>query len=43
MKLAYKIWLKGEGKAFGEGPYQFLKGIEKTGSLHQAATEIEMS
>jgi molybdate transport system regulatory protein len=43
MKIAYKIWLKSEGKAFGEGPYLLLKGIEKTGSLHRAAMEIEMS
>jgi len=43
MKVAYKVWLEKEGKAFGEGPYLLLKGIEKTGSLHQAALDIEMS
>ncbi len=43
MKVAYKIWLENEGKAFGEGPYLLLKGIAKTGSLHQAALEIKMS
>lgn len=43
MKAAYKIWLENEGKAFGEGPYLLLKGIEKNGSLHQAALDIEMS
>jgi len=43
VKAAYKIWLENEGKAFGEGPYLLLKGIEKNGSLHQAALDIEMS
>jgi len=43
MEVAYKIWLENEGKAFGEGPYLLLRGIEKTGSLHQAALEIGMS
>jgi molybdate transport system regulatory protein len=43
MKVAYKIWLEEDGKAFGEGPYHLLKGVEKTGSLHQAAIEMDMS
>jgi molybdate transport system regulatory protein len=43
MKVAYKIWLEEDGKAFGEGPYRLLKGVEKTGSLHQAAIEMGMS
>jgi molybdate transport system regulatory protein len=43
MKVAYKIWLEADGKAFGEGPYRLLKGVEKTGSLHQAAIEMGMS
>ena len=43
MKLAYKVWLDNDGKAFGEGPYQLLKHIEETGSLHQAAMQMEMS
>jgi len=43
MKIAYKIWLDNNGKAFGEGPYQLLKRIEMTGSLHQAAKEMKMS
>jgi molybdate transport system regulatory protein len=43
MKVAYKVWLDNNGKAFGEGPYQLLKGIEKTGSLHQAALSLKMS
>lgn len=43
MKIAYKVWLDNNGKAFGEGPYQLLKRIETTGSLHQAAKEMKMS
>lgn len=43
MKVAYKIWLDNNGKAFGEGPYELLKKIEKTNSLHRAANEIGMS
>ena len=30
-------------KFFGEGPYRLLKGVEHTGSLHQAAQQMEMS
>ena len=43
MKLKYKIWLDDEGKAFGEGPYRLLKGVQSTGSLAQAAKEQNMS
>ncbi len=43
MKVAYKIWLENDGKAFGEGPYRLLKGVERTGSLHKAAQEMRMS
>jgi molybdate transport system regulatory protein len=43
MKIAYKVWLDDDGKFFGEGPYWLLKGIEKTGSLHQAAAAMDMS
>jgi probable selenium-dependent hydroxylase accessory protein YqeC len=43
MKLKYKIWLDDEGKAFGEGPYRLLKGVQATGSLSQAAKEQNMS
>lgn len=41
--VAYKVWFENDGKAFGEGPYKLLKGIEKTGSLHKAAIEMDMS
>ncbi len=43
MKLAYKVWLNQNGKAFGEGPYQLLRGIDRNGSLRKAAAEIGMS
>jgi len=43
MKIAYRIWLDNEGKAFGEGPYRVLRQIEKTGSLHQAAIDLRIS
>ena len=43
MKIAYKVWLDNNGKAFGEGPYQLLKRIEEKGSLHQAAIDMKMS
>ena len=43
MRVVYKVWLVRGGKAFGDGPYDLLKGIEQTGSLHQAAAAMGMS
>ena len=43
MKGACKIWLDHHGKAFGEGPYQLLKRVEKTNSLHEAAHQMGMA
>ncbi|MEA1940525.1 MAG: LysR family transcriptional regulator [Candidatus Caldatribacteriota bacterium] len=44
MKLRYKIWMENEeGKVFGEGPFDILNRVERTGSLRQAALEINMS
>ena len=43
MKVGYKVWIDNDGKAFGEGPYQVLRRIEETGSLHKAALELNMS
>ena len=43
MKVAYRIWLDNNGKAFGEGPYKLLKLVETTGSLHRAAQNMNMS
>jgi len=43
MKIAYKVWLDKDGKAFGDGPYELLRRVEKTKSLHQAANQMGMS
>ena len=43
MKVAYKIWIDQNGKAFGDGPYELLRGVERTGSLHRAAEEMGMA
>jgi molybdate transport system regulatory protein len=43
MKVASKIWIDQNGKAFGDGPYELLKGVEKTGSLHKAADHMGMA
>ena len=38
-----KVWLDREGKAFGGGPLELLRGVERTGSLRQAALSMHMS
>jgi len=44
LKLKSKIWLEKDGrKVFGDGPWDILKRVERTGSLRQAAAEINMS
>jgi molybdate transport system regulatory protein len=43
MKIGYKIWLDNNGKAFGDGPYELLRRVEKKMSLHQAASQMGMS
>jgi molybdate transport system regulatory protein len=43
MKIAYKVWLDNDGKAFGDGPCELLRRVEKTKSLHQAANQMGMS
>ncbi|OPY65381.1 MAG: hypothetical protein A4E63_02987 [Syntrophorhabdus sp. PtaU1.Bin050] len=44
MKLVYKVWLENDdSRAFGEGPYQILRGVESTGSLLGAATLLSMA
>ena len=43
MKIAYKVWLDHHGKAFGDGPYELLKWVDKTKSLHQAAHQMGMA
>jgi molybdate transport system regulatory protein len=43
IKTVYKVWLDGNGKAFGEGPYRLLRNVERTGSLWKAAAQMGMS
>ncbi len=43
MKIGYKVWLDNHGKAFGDGPYELLKRVEETYSLHRAAKEMGMA
>jgi len=43
MKIGYKVWLDNNGKAFGDGPYELLRRVEETMSLHQAANDMGMS
>jgi molybdate transport system regulatory protein len=43
VKVIYKVWLDNNGKAFGEGPYELLKRVEQTKSLHQAANQMGMA
>ena len=44
LKLRYKLWVEKDGeKVFGDGPLDILHRVEGTGSLRQAAAEINMS
>ena len=45
MKITTKVlFLDDDGQRFfGDGPYQLLLGLEKTGSLRQAAAEMGMA
>jgi molybdate transport system regulatory protein len=43
MKIGFKVWLDNNGKAFGDGPCELLKGVEETHSLHRAAQEMRMA
>jgi len=43
MRIAYKVWLDNNGKAFGEGPYRLLRNVKRTRSLSKAAAEMGMS
>jgi molybdate transport system regulatory protein len=43
MKIAYKVWLDSDGRAFGGGTYRLLRNVERTGSLWQAAAGMGMS
>ncbi len=37
------LTLMGEEKCFGPGPMQLLRGVERSGSLHQSASALGMS
>jgi len=43
VKVRYKVWLDNDGKAFGDGPYELLKQVDETHSLHRAAKEMGMA
>ena len=43
MKVVLKLRIDHGGKAFGDGPFELLKEIEATGSLHKAAAQMEMA
>ena len=43
MRIGYKVWLDNHGKAFGDGPYELLKRVDETHSLHRAAKEMGMA
>ena len=45
MKITTKVLLLDDDgqRFFGDGPYQLLLGLEKTGSLRQAAAEMGMA
>jgi molybdate transport system regulatory protein len=42
-QLKYKIWIEKDGKAFGKGPLELLKGVKEKGSLAEAARSVGMS
>ncbi len=43
LKVGCKIWLDNGGKAFGKGPDELLRLVERTESLHEAAHRMGMS
>lgn len=43
MKAKCKLWLDNNGKIFGKGPLLLLQGVEKHGSLSEAAKKLGMS
>jgi len=43
LELKYKIWFEDGGKVFGKGPQSLLIGVRKTGSLMEAAKQLNMS
>jgi molybdate transport system regulatory protein len=43
VRLAYKIWIDENGRAFGEGPAALLDLIRTEGSLNKAAARLGMA
>ena len=44
IEVGQRIWLHREGRpAVGMGVYELLRGVESTGSLHRAATDMGMA
>ena len=43
MRLAYRMWLEADGRAFGEGPAALLDLVRTEGSLSRAAARLGMS
>jgi hypothetical protein len=40
MKVSYKVWLEHHGKAFGDGPYELLRQVDKTKSFQTLEGKI---
>ena len=44
MKISYRLWIEKDGTpVFGKGVQTLLELVDKAGSLHKAAEEMEMS
>ncbi len=43
MRIAYRLWLEADGRAFGEGPATLLDLVRTEGSLSKAASHLGMS
>ena len=43
MRIAYRIWLEADGRAFGEGPATLLELVRTEGSLSKASRRLGMS
>jgi molybdate transport system regulatory protein len=43
VRLAYRLWLESNGRAFGEGPAALLDLVRTEGSLSKAAAALGMS
>ena len=43
VRIAYRIWLEADGRAFGEGPATLLELVRTEGSLSKASRRLGMS